>query len=103
MDTFNDENFILWIANRLVFKYKENPEILLITKNIVQQYKEIKQSILDHEKFTLSIDQQLKEIQNFIQKKQTTNIQPLKERIISANKNKYKNTFDNLDIDNLLN
>jgi hypothetical protein len=96
MNNMNHKDFILWIANRLVFKYKEDPQILEVAKHIIEQQKEIKKSIVETQEFIDNIIKELQERKNII-------LQPLKERIILAQKNKYKNTFESIDIDNLLN
>lgn len=34
----NDSEFLLWIAKRLVHKYKENPDIINVVENIIYKY-----------------------------------------------------------------
>jgi hypothetical protein len=33
-----DSDFLIWIAKRLVYKYKENPDIISIIENIIHKY-----------------------------------------------------------------
>ena len=46
--TIKDAEFLLWISKRLVFKYKENPNIINIVENIIKNDPSYSQKILEN-------------------------------------------------------
>lgn len=102
INTDKDDNFLIWIAKRLVYKYGENKEIISIVESIVQKNK-IMISMLDANN-TISLNGIASVITNLVATRK--NIEDNNKHIVDEfTKLKHKNQinkFENIDLDSLI-
>lgn len=98
-----DSDFLLWIAKRLVYKYRENPDIVNVVENIITKhgleqssYQEIFIDI--HSEITGIVDRLSSTNNLFMSKINDANKKLEENRVIKIN-----SSFENLNIDELFN
>ena len=100
--TESDKEFLLWIGKRLVYKYRENPEILSIIENIIEKSNS-EQSI--YHNFFLDTHNTLgKIITDMIKVNKTFSKQffNAKDQISQPQIEKVNDIFENIDISQML-
>ena len=102
-NSFNtDEDFLLWIANRLVFRYKEDSTILDRVKFIIEKNKIIR-NVLDNN--NISMNKAITETVRYldsVREKNQTEIKSLSSKFKSIKLDNNIVNFENIDIDYLL-
>jgi hypothetical protein len=103
IDSMNtDEEFLLWIANRLVFKYKENSSIIDRVQFIIQKNKIIK-NVLDTNNISLTkaISETIFYL-DAIKTKNQSEIKSLSSKFRDIKMAKNMSSLENIDIDYVL-
>jgi len=97
----NDSDFLIWISKRLVYKYKENPDIIAIIENIIKKYDLEKSTYQD---IFFNVHTNISEIINNLtltNKIFFNKFNEAKEKLEKLEIIQINNTFENLDIDQL--
>lgn len=93
-----DSEFLIWIAKRLVYKYKENPDIISVIENIIHKY-DLEKSIYQDMFFNVHTD-----LESIISNLVSTNQLLFDKFNGSKNKSeliKTNSIFENLDVEQL--
>ena len=101
MDDFNeDEQFVLWIAKRLVYKYGENPDIISRIATIVKKQKLERRLYYENNQNTIiCIDGVIKSLQDLQKIHETYSINDRsKDTILLTN----VLSLDDIDMDNFI-
>lgn len=85
----NDHDFLLWIAKRLVFKYKEKKDIIHIVENIISRYNDLSKQ---NQYFLDQINRTILELNSVIKDTKIDNTKILAD---------YIDSFENLNLDTL--
>jgi hypothetical protein len=97
-----DSDFLIWMAKRLVYKYRENPDIIKVVDQIISSCS-VKNDI--YEDFITDISSSIENIiESINQNKQALNNSFLKiqQKIKTKQENILQNsTFDDLDVESL--
>jgi hypothetical protein len=97
-----DEDFLLWIANRLVFKYKENRSILDRVIFIIEKNKTIKKVLDDNNlSLTKSISEAIKYL-DLAKRNNQSEIAALSSKFRDIRIDMNIANLDNIDMDYLL-
>ena len=98
----SDEDFLLWIANRLVYKYKENSSIVDRVTFIIEKNKIIR-DVLDKNNISMTkgITETIKYL-DLIKEKNQTEIKALSAKFKDIKTNNNIVNLENIDIDYIL-
>lgn len=100
--TKDDEDFIIWIANRLVFKYRENSLILDRIKFILEKNRTITKVLDDNNILMVKgLDETIKYLDS-IRQTNKTNIKTLSTKFTEIKIDIGNEILSNMNIDNLL-
>jgi hypothetical protein len=110
MHTDKDDEFLLWIANRLVYKYGENPEIVNKIISIIAKNRVVRSSYTEGNKNTVIVVNNtikyLENLQNLLRTQHQSVLSKLSEpKIITketGQNTSEKTNFDNIDIESLI-
>jgi hypothetical protein len=98
----NDEDFLLWIANRLVYRYKENSTIIDRVKFIIEKNKIIR-NVLDNNNISMTraITETIKYL-DLVKEKNQVEIKSLSSKFKDIKIDNNIVDLENIDMDYLL-
>ena len=98
----NDEDFLLWIANRLVYRYKENSTIIDRVKFIIEKNKIIR-NVLDNSNISMTraITETIKYL-DLVKEKNQVEIKSLSSKFKDIKIDNNIVDLENIDMDYLL-
>jgi hypothetical protein len=98
----NDEDFLLWIANRLVYRYKENSTIIDRVKFIIEKNKIIR-NVLDNNNISMTraITETIKYL-DLVKEKNQVEIKSLSSKFKDIKIDNNIIDLENIDMDYLL-
>jgi hypothetical protein len=98
----NDEDFLLWIANRLVYRYKENSTIIDRVKFIIEKNKIIR-NVLDNNNISMTraITETIKYL-DLVKEKNKVEIKSLSSKFKDIKIDNNIVDLENIDMDYLL-
>lgn len=81
IDSDKDDEYLIWIAKRLVFKYKESPDIIKVINRIIAKNRVIKSICLEsHNNNQIALTKVVDYLSN-LQKINTSSFQSLQNKI----------------------
>lgn len=108
MSVEKDDEFLLWVANRLVYKYGENPTIVNRIISIIAKNRFVRSSYKEGNKNTvLSISNTIKyleSLQNNLRIQHQSLVSKISQDNLSIPENQQEKSvdFDNIDVDSII-
>lgn len=108
MSVDKDDEFLLWVANRLVYRYGENPTIVNRIISIIAKNRLVRSSYKEGNKNTvLSIGNTIKyleNLQNTLRVQHQSLVNKISQDNLSIPENQQQRSvdFDNIDVDSII-